>query len=229
MGDGTSAKLAPMLLLVALVVSIGAVDSLNPSTVIPALLYALGAQGRRDVAAFTGGVFATSTVGGLVLVFGPGQALLAIVSHPHPRLVHAVEIGAGIVLVAVAVFLWLKREEVARKLSQQRVRGERGALLLGVAIMATELPTALPYFGALVAIVEGAHSNLVRLLLVLLYNIVFVAPLLVLLAVLAASGERGATIAAAARLKLVHYTPVLVPAALALLGVVLIVVGTWTS
>jgi cytochrome c biogenesis protein CcdA len=218
-----------MLLLVALVVSIAAVDSLNPSTVIPALLYALGAQGRRDVAAFTAGVFGTSTVGGLVLVFGPGQALLAIVSHPRPRVVHAVEVGAGIVLVAVAVFLWLKRADVARRLSQQRVRRERGALLLGVAIMATELPTALPYFGALVAIVEGAHSNIARLLLVLVYNVVFVAPLLVLLAVLAASGERGATIAAAARMRLVHYTPVLVPIAFAVLGAILILVGTWTS
>jgi cytochrome c biogenesis protein CcdA len=218
-----------MLLLVALVVSVGAVDSLNPSTVIPALLYALGVQARRDVAAFTAGVFATSTIGGLLLVFGPGQALLAIVSHPRPRVVHAVEAGAGVILVAVGVFLWLKRADVARKLAQDPARGHRGALVLGVAIMATELPTALPYFGALLAIVEGAHSNVVRLLLVLLYNVVFVAPLLVLLAVLAVSGKRGATLAATARVKLVRYAPVLFPVALGVLGAILIVVGTWMN
>jgi cytochrome c biogenesis protein CcdA len=218
-----------MLLLVALVVSVGAVDSLNPSTVIPALLYALGVQARRDVAAFSAGVFATSTIGGLLLVFGPGQALLAIVSHPRPRVVHAVEAGAGVLLVAVAVFLWLKRADVARKLAQEHARGHRGALVLGVAIMATELPTALPYFGALLAIVEGAHSNVVRLLLVLLYNVVFVAPLLVLLAVLAVSGQRGATLAATARVKLVRYAPVLFPVALGVLGAILIVVGTWMN
>jgi cytochrome c biogenesis protein CcdA len=218
-----------MLLLVALVVSVGAVDSLNPSTVIPALLYALGVEARRDVAAFTAGVFATSTIGGLLLVFGPGQALLAIVSHPRPRVVHAVEAGAGVLLVAVAVFLWLKRADVARKLAQEPAHGHRGALVLGVAIMATELPTALPYFGALLAIVEGAHSNVVRLLLVLLYNVVFVAPLLVLLAVLAVSGQRGATLAATARVKLVRYAPVLFPVALGVLGAILIVVGTWMN
>jgi cytochrome c biogenesis protein CcdA len=212
-------------LLVLLVVSVGLADSLNPSTVVPALVYALGANGRRDVAAFTAGVFATSTAGGLVLVFGPGQALLAIVSHPRPRIVHAVEAGAGLVLLAVAVFLWVKRADVARRLARQRVRRERGALLLGVAIMATELPTALPYFGTLVAIVEGAHSNLARLLLVGLYNIVFVAPLLVLLAVLAASGERGAAIAAEARIQLVRRAPVLVPVVLGLLGVALAAFG----
>jgi cytochrome c biogenesis protein CcdA len=212
-------------LLVLLVVSVGLADSLNPSTVVPALVYALGANGRRDVAAFTAGVFATSTAGGLVLVFGPGQALLAIVSHPRPSIVHAVEAGAGLVLLAVAVFLWVKRADVARRLARQRVRRERGALLLGVAIMATELPTALPYFGTLVAIVEGAHSNLARLLLVGLYNIVFVAPLLVLLAVLAASGERGAAIAAEARIQLVRRAPVLVPVVLGLLGVALAAFG----
>jgi cytochrome c biogenesis protein CcdA len=215
-------------LLVLLVVSVGLADSLNPSTVVPALVYALGANGRRDVAAFTAGVFATSTAGGLVLVFGPGQALLAIVSHPRPRIVHAVEAGAGLVLLAVAVFLWVKRADVARRLARQRVRRERGALLLGVAIMATELPTALPYFGTLVAIVEGAHSNLARLLLVGLYNIVFVAPLLVLLAVLAASGERGAAIAAEARIQLVRRAPVLVPVVLGLLGVALAAFGLVT-
>src|SRR5204862_7112454 len=129
-GQAPSAKLAPVLLLVLLVVSVGLVDSINPSTVVPALLYALGAHARRDVAGFTAGVFATSTLGGLLLVFGPGQALLAIVSHPRPRVVHAVEAGAGVVLLGVAVFLWLKRADVARRLAEQRVHRRRGALLL---------------------------------------------------------------------------------------------------
>jgi hypothetical protein len=58
---------------------------------------------------------------------------------------------------------------------------------------------------------------------------VFVAPLLVLLAVLAVSGQRGATLAAAARVKLVRYAPVLFPVALGVLGAILIVVGTWMN
>ena len=214
-----------MLLLVLLVGSIAAVDSINPSTVVPALLYALGTNGRRDVAEFTAGVFATSTVGGLLLVFGPGQALLAIASHPRPRVVHAIEAGAGVLLVAVAVFLWLTRAHVSQRLAQHRVRRRSRAFVLGAAIMATELPTAVPYFGALVAVVEGAHSDLARLLLVLFYNAVFVAPLLALLGVVAFSGERGATFAAAARMRLVRDAPVVFPIVLGLLGAVLATVG----
>ena len=224
MRQATSDKLAPVLLLVALVASVGFVDSINPSTVVPALLYALGDHARRDVAEFTAGVFAASTLGGL-LVFGPGQALLAIVSHPRPRVVHAIEAGAGLLLIAVALFLWLTRARVGQRLAQHRVRRRNRAFVLGVAIMATELPTAVPYFGALVAVVEGAHSDVARLLLVLLYNVVFAAPLLALLAVLAVSGERGAKFAAAARIRLVQLAPTVFPIVLALFGAALAAIG----
>ena len=66
-----NAKLSRKVLLLGLVIAVAVVDALNPSTVLPALLYALGRHARRDVAAFTAGVFAVSTLGGLVLVFGP--------------------------------------------------------------------------------------------------------------------------------------------------------------
>ena len=86
-----------------LVVSIAAVDSLNPSTLLPALLYALGRNGRRDVAAFTAGVFAVSTAGGLVLVFGPGRALLALRLAAAPaRAAPARGRGRVVFLVAAA-------------------------------------------------------------------------------------------------------------------------------
>src|SRR2546429_9624305 len=89
-----SAKLAPVLLLV-LVVSIAAVDSLNPSTVLPALVYALGRHARRDVALFVSGVFTVSTVGGLPLVFGPGRELLRAISSPSRHTVRLGEASAG--------------------------------------------------------------------------------------------------------------------------------------
>jgi cytochrome c biogenesis protein CcdA len=223
--NATSDKLAPVLLLVVLVVSIAAVDSINPSTVVPALLYALGTHPRRDVAAFTTGVFGVSTLGGLLLVFGPGQALLSFVSHPRPRVVHLIELIAGVGLLAAAAILWVRRAQIGRRLSEQRVRSGRSAFVLGAAIMATELPTAVPYFGALVAITEGASSTLARCALVVTYNLVFVAPLLALLAVLAVSGARGAVVAASARARLIRHAPVVLPIAVALLGAALATIG----
>lgn len=213
------------MLLIALVVSIAAVDSLNPSTVFPALLYALGRNGRRDVAAFTAGVFAVSTAGGLVLVFGPGRALLAVVSHPRPHVVHLIEAAAGVLILIAAVVLWLVRARVARRLAEQRPRTGGSALVLGAGIMATELPTAFPYFGALVAVSEGAHSTSADIALVLAYNLVFIAPLLALLAILTVSGESGAEVAGRLRDRMVRHAPIALPVLVGLLGLGLLAAG----
>jgi cytochrome c biogenesis protein CcdA len=213
-------------LLILLVLSIAAVDSLNPSTLLPALLYAVGRNGLRDVAAFTAGIFAVSTAGGLILVFGPGRALLHFVSQPRPHLLHVLEAAAGVALLAAAAFLWRTRAKVGNRLADQRPRAGGGsALLVGAGIMATELPTAIPYFGALIAVSEGAHGALADVALVLAYNLVFVAPLLALVALLALSGDRGALVAQRLRVHLVRHAPIALPALVALLGLALLAVG----
>jgi len=211
-----------MLLVVAVVVSIAAVDSLNPSTVLPALVYALGRNGVRDVAVFTAGVFSVSAAGGLVLVFGPGRALLTVVSHPSERLVHLAEALAGVGLIGAAVFLWLTRANVREHLERERESSSNSAFLVGAGIMAVELPTAVPYFGALIAITEADKGIVVSALLVLLFNLVFVAPLLAVLAMLLVTGERGAAIAARLRRHLIAYAPVLLPLLLGGLGLALL-------
>jgi cytochrome c biogenesis protein CcdA len=209
-------------LLLVLVVSIAAVDSLNPSTVLPAALYALGSNARRDVALFTAGVFGVSTAGGLVLVFGPGREVLRAISTPSKHTVRLVEGGAGGLLIVVALVLWLTRDRVARRLSQTKVERGRSAFLLGAGIMAAELPTAIPYLGALIAITEGARHAWQSFALVFIYNVVFVGPLLLLLLAVTVSGARGAVFASRVRTTLIRHAPVLTPALLGALGVGLV-------
>ena len=211
--------------LVALVVSIGIADSLNPSMLGPALLYALGKHAQRDVAEFTLGVFAVSTAGGLILLFGPGRLLVALLSKPSPHTVHLLELAAGIAVLGLAAALWLARAHVARRLGRRNERTARSALLLGAGIMAVELPTAVPYFAAIAAIVGSRSGTVTQVTLVLLYNVVFVLPLLAVLALVTVAGRRGAEIAAAARSMLQRHAPVVLPAALALIGIVLIALG----
>ena len=107
-----------MLALIALVVSIGAADALNPSTLAPALFFAVGPHARRDVAGFALGVFAVSLAGGLVLTFGPGQALLNLVSKPSPHTVHLIELVAGGAALPAAAALWHARAHVAQRLAR---------------------------------------------------------------------------------------------------------------
>jgi cytochrome c biogenesis protein CcdA len=214
-----------VLALIALVVSIGAADALNPSTLAPALFFAVGPHGRRDVAGFALGVFAVSLAGGLALTFGPGQALLTRVSKPSPHTVHLIELVAGAAALPAAAVLWHARAHFAARLARSSQKGERSAWLLGAGIMAVELPTAVPYFAAIAAIVESGHSDTTQVVLLLLYNGAFVAPLILLLMILALAGVRGAQIAARARVQLDLWAPRVAPAALVVASIVLVTLG----
>jgi len=213
-----------VLALIALVVSIGAADALNPSTLAPALFFAVGPHGRRDVAGFTLGVFAVSLAGGLALTFGPGQALLTRVSKPSPHTVHLIELVAGGAALPAAAVLWHARTHFAARLARTQP-SSRSALLLGAGIMAVELPTAIPYFAAIAAVVESGHSDTTQIVLLLLYNAAFIAPLVLLLVILALAGARGAPIAARARIELDRWAPKVAPAALVVASAVLITLG----
>jgi cytochrome c biogenesis protein CcdA len=214
-----------MLALVALVVSIGIADAVNPSTLGPALVYGLSRHPRKEVAEFTLGVFAVSTAGGLALLFGPGRLLVTLVSRPSPHTVHVLELATGAGVLALAGGLWLARAKVIRRLGKRHPRTARSAFLLGAGIMAVELPTAFPYFAAIAAIVGSRFGTVTQVALALLYNLVFVAPLVALLGLVAVAGRRGARVAAVARESLQRHAPVLLPAALALVGIVLLGLG----
>jgi hypothetical protein len=214
-----------VLALIALAVSIAAADSLNPSTLAPALYFAVGSRGRRDVATFTLGVFAVSFAGGLALTFGPGHALLTRVSKPSPHTVHLIELAAGGAALPAAALLWRARARVAARLGGGKQPSGRSAWLVGAGIMGVELPTAVPYFAAIAAIVESGHRDTTQIALVLLYNVVFVAPLIVLLVGIVLAGARGAQIAARARLQLDRWAPRLAPAALLVAAAVLLTLG----
>jgi cytochrome c biogenesis protein CcdA len=182
-----------VLALVLLVVSIGLTDSLNPTTVAPALFLATERHGAATrIASFTLGVFAVSLVGGLLVVIGPGQLLLHALPHPGPRAKHIAELVGGAGLLALAVALWLGRHHVTRRISSS-TKGGRGigaTFLLGAGIMAVELPTAFPYFAAIAAIVASDVALSAQILLLVLFNVAFVVPLLAILAIRVVAGER---------------------------------------
>src|SRR5947209_16427507 len=85
---------AEMLQLIGLVVSIGLADSLNPTTVGPALYLAAGNRPRRSVIRFTLAVFVVNLLGGLVLTLGPGEAILALVPRPGATVRYILETAA---------------------------------------------------------------------------------------------------------------------------------------
>jgi cytochrome c biogenesis protein CcdA len=222
----------PLLATGALVVTIALADSLNPSTVAPAVALAIQEHGARRAAAFTAGVGLVSLTGGLVLVAGPGEAILAAIPHPGENVKHVGEVLFGVVLLALAGLAWGGRHRLARSLSQsdedvrERRRSGLGAVFgLGAGIMAIELPTAFPYFAAIAAIVGTGAPVSSQLLLVVLFNLVFVAPLLAIVAVRAIAGDRATDKLARLRDGVARRAGMVLALVLSAAGLALIAVG----
>jgi len=211
--------------LAILVLSVAAIDSLNPSTIAPAAVLALGDRPARRVGLFALGVFAASTAGGLVLLFAVGQSVVARFAHPSRHTQHVLELAVGIALLIVAGLLWLLRHRLREHLSREPTGGGRSALMLGAGIMAIELPTAFPYFAAILATLGAVHGAVRQTVFILLYNVVFVAPLLALTLLVALTGHRyGDRIDRIATLIRTR-GPDLLPPGIAIIGAALVAIG----
>lgn len=206
-----------MLRLIGLVISIGIADSLNPTTVAPALYLAGSEHARVRVLEFTMAVFTVYFLGGLAIALGPGQLVLSLVPHPGRHLSYVLEIVAGVAMLTAAAFLWGYRDRLRqRELNAESRFATGSSALLGATITAVELPTAFPYFAAIAAIV-GSGADIVRqTFLLLLFNVCFITPLLVILGVLTFAGPNAGRLLAAGRKWLeAHWPMVLATLALA--------------
>lgn len=170
--------------------SVGLADSVNPTTVGPALYLATGSKSTARVAEFTVGVFAVNLAAGLVLTIGPGRLLLDLAPHPRGTAKHVIELVAGVALLLAAVGLWLGRRSLSKR-ELPTPRGGRSAFTTGASIAAAELPTAAAYFAVIGSIIAAGASIPEDVGLLLIYNVAFVAPLLGIIAVLALAGPRG--------------------------------------
>jgi cytochrome c biogenesis protein CcdA len=206
-----------MLRLIGLMISIGFADSLNPSTIAPAMYLATdGQDARNQVSRFTLAVFLVYLVGGLAVALGPGELLLHLVPHPRPSLKYLLEIVGGVVLLTLAAVLWTLRRLLAhRELPEVHTDG-RSSALLGATITAVELPTAFPYFAAIAAVVGSGYGIWHQVFLILIFNAVFVLPLVAILAVLQLAGSDAQRMLIGTRKWLEHNWPV----ALAVVGLV---------
>ena len=183
-----------MLLRVAgVTASVGLADSLNPTTVGPALYLATAGRRLLRVTQFTLGVFSVNFVAGVVLTIGPGRLLLGLVPHPRGTVRHVIELVAGVVLVIAAAALWRQRRSLAKRelpMSASSGGGGGSALVTGMSIAAVELPTAAPYFAVIAGIVASSANLPQEIGLLALYNVCFVLPLLAIIAVLVFAGEQ---------------------------------------
>jgi len=214
-----------MLRLIGLVVSIGLADSLNPTTIAPALYLATGESPRAKVTQFTFGVFVVYLLGGAVIALGPGQLVLALVPSPDAEDRHVIEIIAGAALLVAAAAVWLQRERLAKHDIPDMGGEGKSSAILGATITAVELPTAFPYFAAIAAIVGSGLGPARQLTLLVLFNVCFVLPLLGIVCTLAFAGDRAERMLAVGRGFLERHWPAVLAGLMLLAGVFVILLG----
>ncbi len=188
-----------MLRLIGIVISIGLADSVNPTTIGPALYLATGERARGRVAEFTIAVFAVYFLGGVAIALGAGALVRSVLPHPHHHITNIIEIGVGAAMIIAAALLWRYRHRLSDREPPDFDPHGRSSWVLGASITAVELPTAFPYFAAIAAIV-GADVDVVGdVLLLLLFNVCFVLPLIGILATLTFAPESSDRLLSAGR------------------------------
>src|SRR5579875_158198 len=191
--------MAPVIRVLGIVMSIGLADSLNPTTIAPALYLASGERARGRVLEFTLAVFVVYLAGGLVLTLGPGRLLISLIPFPRHATRYWIEIGVGVAILTGASLLWRHRAILAEREAAPFTPGRRSSWLMGATITAIELPTAFPYFAAIAAIVGATRNVAHEIGLLVVFNVCFVLPLFGIVATLTLAGERSEQLLAAGR------------------------------
>lgn len=221
-----------MLRLLGVVISFGLADSLNPSTVGPALFLATREHPRSRVLQFTAGTFVVFLAGGLILTLGPGAAIVSLVPRPNATTRYILETIAGAAMIGAGLVLWRRRERIRERAKHDSPGSGRlasGAArrpwVLGGTISLVELPSAFPYFAAIAAVVGSGLGLTSQILLVVIYNVCFVLPLLGIVALLTVAGERATGILERIRRYLRYRWPVLVSVIALIAGAFVITLG----
>jgi Sap, sulfolipid-1-addressing protein len=181
-----------VLTLALAVVAIALPDCINPTLIGAEALYGAGPHPARQTAAFALAAFTVTFLVGLVLALGLGDLILSVLPKPGATVKYALITAAGIVLLAGGATVWIRRRALVSSAAEDHhARGAPGSpVLLGSGIAALEVLTAFPYFAAIALIVGSSASGSGKIFLLVLYCVVYAAPLFAIAVVCAVIGSR---------------------------------------
>ena len=156
------------------------VDSINPSAIVVTLYLLSRERAQSQVAVYIAAIFLTYLTLGAMMVLG-FDALLASLRMAGDGRIGLFVQGA----IGLAMLLYAIRAPAAAGAAPTVEPGANtyaALVLLGVTVTAMELPTAVPYFGA-IALLTTADLPMSRWLpMLVVYNAIFVLPPVLLLA-----------------------------------------------
>ena len=164
------------------------VDSINPSAIVVTLYLLSRERVPVQVLVYVVAIFLTYLTLGVMMMSGIDALLPSLRTIGEGRLGFIVQGLIGLVMLLYAV----RAPAMAR--SAPRVEPSASTFaalaLLGVTVTIMELPTAVPYFGAIALLTTADLPISQWLPLLILYNAIFVLPPVILLAGHIAFGKR---------------------------------------
>ena len=172
------------------IVGLAVVDSINPSALLATIVLLLrGKPARPLVAVYVAAILVTYFAIGLALTLGLGLTPRALFESDAAYLAQGV-LGAAMLAYAVLAPGRARQRGPATHPRLPAVHRPAAVFALGMAVTVVELPTALPYLGAVRAITRAGLAVGDWLPLLVTYNLIFVLPPLALLAAHLALGDR---------------------------------------
>jgi hypothetical protein len=216
-----------VLSLAVAVVAIALPDCVNPSLIGGELLFVSGRRPARQTATFALVAFVVTFLFGLALALGLGDLILSVLPKPGATVKYALITAAGIALMLGGAVLWTRRKNVAGSGTEHTGKKDvpGSAALVGGGIAALEILTAFPYFAAIALIVGSSASNVGKVWLLVLYCVVYTAPLIAIAVVCAVMGKRAAAVVEPVIAWLLTRWPLIVAPLAAVIGIGLTAYG----
>jgi cytochrome c biogenesis protein CcdA len=174
----------------AVIAALGVADSINPVTILVAVYLGSGADPVRRLGGFIAGVFTVYLIGGLALMLGPAELLRDALTGADIPGADVAALVAGAALVVLAVAVGARREVRGRMALPDGLTRSGSAVALGAVVTVLDLPTAFPYFGAITVIVSAHTPTAAQMMLLGMFNVLYILPLALVLAAHLAFGAR---------------------------------------
>jgi cytochrome c biogenesis protein CcdA len=183
--------------MISIILAVGGLallDSLNPFSISAMAVVIAKSQSLTRGLVFIGGTFLAYFLGGVVLLNGWVAALEALLPFITSRIASIGWGVCGLATIGGAIYLWMKAGRSSDK-SNSNTKPAAPAVLLGIFVFslvstASDLPTAIPLFGAIPLIVETKPSVLGIIAWLIFYCLVYISPLFLILALKLIGGDR---------------------------------------
>ncbi len=177
-----------MIAALASVFGLALIDSINPSALLVTLILLAGPSAGRRILIYISTIFIVSLTLGIVLMLGLDLLLKNMRGLIDSSVVYTVQLATGALMLLYALTASSKNTASTPALPKQY--STAALILLGMAVTLMEAPTAIPYLAAIGILISSELSILQWLPVLIIYNVIFITPPLLLLLMQTLLGDR---------------------------------------